>query len=111
MEIELPTEEADGALGELKLTVPNVARLPMYYVEATDDLLGQVMTAWLAHEESLTTFSAALSWQHRLLSATVSERVVTFECGHPAQAQRVPQGIYDRRTFPQLLPPGTPTAP
>ncbi len=106
IEIELPESSAEGALGELRITLPNVSRLPMLYLEAANELLGQTFTCWLAHERSLEAFSSALAFAHTALRATMNERVATIVCGHPAQNKRTPAAVYDRRVYPQLLPGG-----
>lgn len=106
MQISLPAEEADGSLGQATLGISNVSRIPMLYLETDNLILGQRLTFWLQHQTSLTTFNAALSWQAVALKATMNAMTAEIVCGHPASAMKMPQGVYDRSTFPQLLPGG-----
>jgi hypothetical protein len=104
LSIELPAEDLDGSLGSLRVSVPNVSRLPMAYLEADDYLLGQPLTVYLQNESSMDVFVPALSWTHRILRGKATERRMTIECGHPAEVEQVPMGVYDRFKFPGLLP-------
>lgn len=106
IEIELPGEDADGSLGELAITLPNVSRVPMAYVEVDHLILGADVTVYLQHEQSLAAFEPSLSWEHVVLSARATERSMRLQCGHPAEIHRVPRVRFERGTFPQLLPAG-----
>jgi hypothetical protein len=106
MEIRIPEENADGDLGSLTIAIPNVSRLPLAYVESQSgqQLLGQIVTVYLQHESQLETFAPGLSWRQRGIRFRANERTAELECGHPAQSQRIPFPVFDRRGFPQLLP-------
>ena len=104
--IELPIEDAEGGLGELAIAIPNVSRIPIFYVDSEDDILGKSITIYLQLEGNLDSFEEELSWTHVCLSAEVSERTARFRCGHAAQNQRVPGPLFDRVAFPQLLASG-----
>lgn len=104
IEIELPVEDAEGALGELVIAIPNVSQLALAYVEVDDEILGRTLTAWLVHESSMEAFDANLSWQHRILDMECDEVVARFHCGHSAELVRVPGPLFNRIDFPQLLP-------
>lgn len=104
LSIELPAEDLDGSLGSLRVSVPNTSRLPMAYLEADDYLLGQPLTVYLQSETSLAVFEPALSWTHRILRGKATERRLSIECGHPAEVEQIPMGVYDRFRFPGLLP-------
>ncbi len=106
MKIELPEENDEGSLGQLKIAVPNVERLAMAYVEEVDDLIDQPATVILAHEGTLgaTDFAGSPRWQHVITDVTADEQVAVFTCGHPAGVRIAPGPVFDRRNFPQLLP-------
>lgn len=104
MVIDLPAEEADGSLGSLAISVPNVSRLPISYVEVSDELLGAEMTCQLAHEGNMATFEPGLSWRHLITTAVATEQALRIESQHPAAITRVPSRIFDRTVFRQLLP-------
>lgn len=106
MSIELPEENAEGDLGEVAFTLPNVSRIPMALVEVDGEFLGQTLTCWLQHEANLATFVAGLSWTALVLSCEASEKVIRFRCGHPSAGLRMPTQRFDRARFPQLLPTG-----
>lgn len=103
--IELPEEQADGALGEMSLTIPNVSRLPGLLIEQ-GEILGRDIQVWLQHESALTSFDGNLTWKHRVLKADVDEGAVRVTAGHPAGFLRIPKGVYTRVEFPQLLATG-----
>jgi hypothetical protein len=102
--VELPEEDAQGTLGEMELTIPNVSRLPMSYLEIDGELLGQRVSVWLALEGQ--PFSPAGKWEHVALSGSARERTVRIRCGHPAESSQVPTRRFDRQNFPSLLPAG-----
>jgi hypothetical protein len=104
MGITIPEETADGSLGQLAITIPNVSRVPLALIES-GDILGQDLTLWLQHENTFSAFVPGLSWQHRAVKASGNERIA-ITCGHPAGLLRVPFPVYDRTEFPQLLPGG-----
>lgn len=107
IEIELPGEEAEGALGQLKLSIPNVSRLPVAYLELGEgELIGFTATCWLQHEENLDVFDPALSWEQLILAAEGDEGRLTVECGHPASVEQGPGHVFTRREFPQLQAQG-----
>lgn len=103
---DLPAEELDGSLGSIRIELPNISRVPMAYIEAQDYLLGQPLTVYIQHEGSLATLHPALSFTQIILRATANERVMTLECGHAADIEQVPMGVYDRFAYPGLLPSG-----
>lgn len=103
IDIELPSEDATGSLGQLVIAIPNVSQIALSYVEVEDELLGRNITAWLAHESDLSTFEPSLSWRHRILSFECDELVGRFACGHSAELMRIPGPLFDRVKFPQLL--------
>ena len=102
----LPEETMDGAMGELTLSVSNVSRIPMAYVETQSELLGQEVKVWLAHTGSLSTFSSALLWVHRGLKVVANATVMTLYCAHAGASMRIPSQRFTRANFPQLLPQG-----
>ncbi len=104
IEIDLPPEDADGSLGTLTFSIPNVSRVPLAYVEASDEILGRPVTVYLQHESALDTFEPALSWRHTIVDFRATELVATFEAGHSAEQVRVPGPLFTRVDFPQLLP-------
>jgi hypothetical protein len=112
LEIELPAEDAEGSLGQLVVSLPNVSRIPMAYVELDDpatgrgEILGYPITCWLQHQSALAVFDPALSWRHTAVAAEASETVMKLECHHPAGAQRAPGRVFTRAEFPQLLAVG-----
>lgn len=101
--LDLPDEDRDGSLAELALTIPNVSRLPMAAVELDGELLGQDVTVWLQHAGSLSTFTPALSWRHRILRVSANEAALRCVCGHPAALTQVPKRRFTRGSFPMLL--------
>jgi len=103
IDIVLPEEDAEGSLGDLRLTLPNVSRVPGAYIE-NGDILNQRVTCYLGLEGQ--ALSPALSWTHRVGAARVRARTVTLTCDHPANQQTVPRGRFDRQSFPELLPQG-----
>lgn len=104
IEIELPGEDAEGSLGSLTFSIPNVSRVPLAYVEAADEVLGRPVTVYLQHESSLDEFEPALSWRHVIVDFRATELVATFEAGHTSTGVRVPGRRFTRADFPQLLP-------
>lgn len=104
--IDLPAEDGEGSLGTLTLRIPNVSRVPLAYVEAEDEVLGQTLTVWLQHEGSLAEFAPALSWRHRVLRVIATEAELRVECGHPLEIVRAPMRRFTRKEFPGLLPQG-----
>jgi hypothetical protein len=106
MKIELPSEDAEGSLGEVAIAIPNVSRLPMAYVEVSGELLGQTVTLQLAHESNGFAFEPGLRWTHVITRARANEKVIHFTAGHEASTMRVPSRVFDRTNFPQLLPAG-----
>ncbi len=102
--LETPDQSIDGDAGDLVVTVPNVARLPMAYLEA-GELVGQTLTCWIAHEAALASFTqASVSWTSKVLSAAATEKTVRLVCGVPTTGLSVPKGVIDRQTFPSLDP-------
>lgn len=102
--LELPGEDAEGSMGELIFTVPNVAREALRLVEVECVLLGRTATAWLQHAGHLEAFEPALSWQHIVLDAELTEPAARFRCGHASELHKVPGPIIDRVRFPGVLP-------
>lgn len=105
LRIEPPSESDDGAIGEASVTVPNVSRLPLAFVEE-GDLLGQPIRIYLAHESHLSTLTGVVSWETRILRARIDAKAAIFECGSPAEVEQIPSRVMDRRAFPQLLSTG-----
>lgn len=102
-QVQTSEENADGDLGSMSITVPNVSLLPMRYLEVDGEFLGQMVTVWIAHESQLSEFNDDLSWRGRCLSATANEEGLQLQCGHPLTGQMVPGVVFDRRTFPQMV--------
>lgn len=106
IEITLPDEMADGALGEGSITIPNVSRLPLAAVEVDDELLGQTVTLYLANEAERAALPMGLKFTMVCKAVNANEATMTLECGHPAQLARVPSRMFDRTRFKQLRPTG-----
>lgn len=106
IKLGMPEENIDGTLGQLTLTIPNVSRLPMAAVELDDELLGQVVRVWFAHESFLDTFDPALLWVHEGAKVKANAAELTLTCGHPSAGKRIPAVRFTRANFPQLLPQG-----
>jgi hypothetical protein len=106
LEIELPSDDGQGALGEVVLRVPNVSRLPIAYVESEGELLGRQITVCLAHEAYLSSFIPDLCWTHDILRATATPRTMSIVAAHPVTGVRLPSRLCTRQVFPQLLPSG-----
>lgn len=106
--LELPPEDAEGSLGEVVVTLPNASRVPMAYIEAVDEVLGQVLTChlWNTALDPADAPQSALSWKAKILKSVATVKAVRLECGHPAQAQRAPGPVFGRDRFPGLLPSG-----
>lgn len=103
LDIVLPEEDAEGTLGDLKVTLPNVSRIAVAYLEQ-GDIIGQTLTCTLGLAGQ--PLLAALTWQHLISGAKVRARTCVLACDHPANVQQVPRGVFDRASFPQLLPQG-----
>lgn len=103
LKVDAPQESSDGSIGEGSITIPNVSRLPLAFVE-DGDLIGQPLRLILAHESDLTVL--AISWSVLILRARIDARAAIFDIGSPAEVERVPSRIMDRRAFPQLLSTG-----
>jgi len=101
--ITLPEENVSGALGTATITVPNVSRIVTAYVEA-GELLGRTMEVYLQHESDLTDLVTENGWQMTILNAEGGELDATLEAGHPAEIMQIPQTVYTREEYPQLLP-------
>lgn len=102
--LQAPDQSIDGDAGDLVVTVPNVARIPMSYLES-GELVGQTLTCWIAHEAALADFDqTSVSWSSKVISATATERAVRLTCGVPSTGLLVPKGVIDRQTFPSLDP-------
>lgn len=101
--LSLPEEELEGTLGEVRLSIPNISRLPLAHVE-TGDILGQSLTAWIAHSANLASFASgnALRFEHRIVKADCTEKVMTLSCRHVVAGMTLPRGRYTREQFPQL---------
>jgi hypothetical protein len=112
LEIELPDEDAEGTLGSMRVSVPNVSRIPMAYLELGSvggpgyEFLGQTVDVWLTTEDNLATLPEALRWSHLIVAGEATEETFTLECGHAAAGLVVPGRRMTRRQFPQLLPSG-----
>lgn len=111
MKIELPSEDVDGSLGKLAVTVPNISRIPMGYVDHDDadgegQILGATITCQLAYDGDLTSFNPALSWKAVVLSVDADAVWFKVDCGHPASIGRGPRMRYTRKVFPQMLAQG-----
>lgn len=104
--IELPSEEADGSLSPVSLTLQDVSRLAAGLVEVDGELIGASLTVYVQHESSLASFDPALKWTQTITAVEADERSVRATCQHPAQIARVPARVYTRKDFPQLLPVG-----
>lgn len=109
IEIQFPSEEVEGSLGRLVIGVPNVSRMPIAYVEIDDDngegeILAATIECWLAHESSLATLPAGISWKHVALAVDADAKWARIDCGHPAGIGRGPRARFDRAKFPQMLP-------
>lgn len=106
IEITLPDEAGDGSLGEGSISIPNVSRLPLATVEVDNELLGQDVTLYLVNEAETASLPEGLKFTLKGKAVTANEQVLTLECGHPAQLQRVPSRMFDRTRFKQLRPTG-----
>jgi len=99
--IDLPSEDGSGALGEMVISVPNVSRLPISYVEAQGELLGRDVTAYLQHESSLDVFVDALSWRNRILSCEITAAQANFRCEPASGLHKIPSVVFNRNVSPQ----------
>lgn len=107
MKITLPAASMDGDVGTLSAEIPNVLRVAASWVEAQDDVVGQTATVWLQHESVFTTgFIRQLSWAQRIISCDITETSAKLIAGKRPGARRIPMGVYDRRSFPQLTGAG-----
>lgn len=97
--IDVPREGSDGAIGELTVTLPSVARVAVAELEARR-IQGQVLTVRAERLRALPTFEGVLAWRHRVLRATAGETGVQLTCGHPAQLQRLPRRVFDGSVAP-----------
>jgi len=109
MKIELPEESGEGTLGQLRIAIPNISRIPMAFVEGgegEDDLIDQPVTVTLAYAANLDSvnFAGSPSWRHVITEAVCDEQTAVFVCGHPAGIRMAPGPTYDRVSYPQLLP-------
>lgn len=105
LKVDPPTESGDGAIGDASITIPNVSRIPLAFVE-DGDLLGQPITLMLAHESAFTDLVGCPSWRLLILRCRIDASAAVFGCGSAAEVERVPSRVMDRRAFPQLLPTG-----
>lgn len=111
MSIELPEENQDGRVAGVQIAIPNVSRIPLALVDqpAGDsqfgELLGQLMTCYLANESHLASATNAVTWRSRITDITATAEVLSVSAGAPDGVARVPSRVYDREQFPQLLPP------
>jgi hypothetical protein len=82
-----------------------VSRIVTAYVEA-GELLGRTMEVYLQHESELEggELSIENGWQMTILNAEGGELDATLEAGHPAEIMQIPQTVYTREEYPQLLP-------
>lgn len=105
LDVSPPAESGDGSIGEATITLPNVSRLPIAFVE-DGDLLGRPITLTLAHESAFEDLVGCPSWRLLVLRCRIDAMAAVFECGAPAEVERIPSRVMDRRAFPQLLPTG-----
>ena len=98
-------QSAEGALGQVTVTIPNVRRIAAAFLEA-GELQGQRLGAWFQLEEWVDQsggeegFVEALGESHVIIAATVTEKEVTLTCGHPAGQARVPRRVFDKSVAP-----------
>lgn len=105
LDVQPPSESGDGSSGEGSITIPNVSRLPIAFVE-DGDLLGQPLTLTLAHESVFGDLVGCPSWRLKVLRSRIDAAAAIFEVGSPGEVERIPSRVMDRRAFPQLLPTG-----
>ena len=97
-----PDESGDGEASDGTITISNVSRIPMRAVEVEDEVLGQIVRVWLAHESTFLATFPPVMWELKAVKATANERTLTLTCGDPA-GMRIPSRRYTRAVFPQLL--------
>ena len=118
LSVEIPPETSDGALGQITVKVPNVARIlvgwaddggfpPVAGEEGPGLILGQVARVWLQLSSSLETFDPAMSFEAQVLNVSCTADVGELTLGDASQTVRVPAGVWDRTIAPQLLPSGS----
>ncbi|MGE3449639.1 MAG: hypothetical protein AB7H92_18885 [Microbacteriaceae bacterium] len=95
-------ESGDGQLADLEVSVSNVSRLPIEWVEVQDAILGRYITFWIAHTDKLDTFDESLRFVYLVKECVATDITATFRCGHPAEVSRVPAKVFTRQLFPQI---------
>lgn len=73
------SEDSEGTIPELSITVTNVDRVITEYLEA-GDLLNRTVNMWLVNSNHLST-SHALFYTYKIQNATMNEESVTFILG------------------------------
>ena len=94
-----PAESADGAAGELTITLPTVSSVAIAELEARA-IQGQSLTIQAAHESDLTNLPEGLRWSLTIVKAAAAERGVKITGGHPLTFVRLPRRVFDARTAP-----------
>ena len=102
-DVSVPAENADGALGEARIVVPNPSRLPLAIADS-GDLDAQPVRILVAHESALVKLQAACEWSMVILSLAADAARLTITGGHPAEISRVPSGVFTRSEFPGMVP-------
>lgn len=94
-----PAESADGAAGELTITIPTVSRSAVAEFEQRL-ILGQTLTIQAAHESDLVNLPEGLRWSLTITKAAAAERGVKITAGHPLTFLRVPRRVFDGKVSP-----------
>ena len=94
-----PTESADGAAGELSVTIPTVGSVAIAELEARA-IQGQTLTIQAAHESDLANLPDGLRWSLTIVKAAAAEKGVKITAGHPLTFVRVPRRVFDASVAP-----------
>lgn len=99
--VEGLSENDEGDLAQIRVTVSNVSRIPAALVEL-GQIIGQPATLYLVHTSDLATLPEELSFTQPVLSSEIGAKFATFTAGEAPSMPRVPGGVYTRKAFPQI---------
>ena len=103
--VSVPEEDAEGSLGEMSFTIPNVS-LQVAAVIESGELDGALATVWIQNVRNFAAFDPAAKWTHRITEYRVREPEATFGCKHPADPIQFPIRTITRKHFARLVRDG-----